>query len=508
MGLGSLGSFGIFSFNVAFIGKALDDSGPDQSYYVFVSTVMTLVYFVIFGHTFGLDTIVSQGYGARNFKRIREGVAHTACAVLIQIVTMLVPAAITVVTLTHIVHKPHISHVAMICYSVIGRSLRVLTESLEKMLVHVGAETKVLAASMATLATSVSAQAAVIHWMTPGPERLHWILFIHIASSLVAPVLSIFLGLRYHPDFRRSIPSISDLMSIWTIPKWKEYFSLSFFAGLMILMEVGGFDLISLLSVELTEVRNVAVSGIAMSLVVMAFVMPFGLVTAVTSLVGRHLGERNPTHARQSAIIAYFLGAAVAIFDCTLLFAMRSTIGTYYSNDDFVVRAMYNIVPVLACVHLGDTLQCIGQGIFRGLGRPTVGAALTFVNLYIIGIPLSAGIGIGITDDVRGLWIGQAIGLLCLGSSMCFWIFYYWNYHVEVGMSKIAEAEARDKLGLIAEEAKEHDERDDGDEASHALTDFQGKGGDEEEEPTDPAEPDSSTSAILSALDDRASLLA
>jgi len=455
MGLGSLGSFGTMAFNVAFIGKALQDSGPDQSYYVFVSTIMTLVYFVIFGHTFGLDTIVSQGYGAKNFRRIREGIAHTACAVLVQIVTLLIPAAIIVVSLTHIVHKPHISHAAMICYAVIGRSLRVLTESLEKILVHVGAETKVLAASMATLVSTISVQAALLYCMAPGPERLHWILFVQICTLMIAPVVSVFLGLRYHPDFRRSIPTMDDLTNIWTVQKWKEYFALSFFAGLMILMEVSGFDLVSLLSVELSEVRNVAVSGIAMSLVVMTFVMPFGLVIAVTSLVGRHLGEGSPTGARQSAMTAYLMGLGIGLFDCTVLFLVRDNIGEYFSNDDFVIRASYDLVPVLACVHMADTLQCIGQGIFRGLGRPTVGAALTFVNLFLIGLPLSAGIGIGITDDVRGLWIGQAIGLACLGTSMMFWIFYYWEYHVDLGLAKIAESAQRDKLGLIDESGRE-----------------------------------------------------
>jgi Na+-driven multidrug efflux pump len=81
---------------------------------------------------------------------------------------------------------------------------------------------------------------------------------------------------------------------------------------------------------------------------------------------------------------------------------------------------------------LVDCVQCVGQGIIRGLGKQGKASIGTVVGYWVIGIPLSL-IGVfGLKWGMAGLWLGP---VFAISFNFCF----YFSLIIRTDWQQIAD---------------------------------------------------------------------
>ena len=113
------------------------------------------------------------------------------------------------------------------------------------------------------------------------------------------------------------------------------------------------------------------------------------------------------------------LGVVVMALCGYLVYALGSTVGWLFSPDDAVQYRVALLAPIVAGFQLAYGLQGCAQGPLRAVGKQAELAALAFVCLWVVGLPLGWYLCY-FTDPPfgpEGFWIGSTIGVGLLAVS-------------------------------------------------------------------------------------------
>jgi len=130
----------------------------------------------------------------------------------------------------------------------------------------------------------------------------------------------------------------------------------------------------------------VAVVGLTEATITLVYAVAIGLSMAVTAMVARRIGEKNPEGARQAAAQALWLGLAVA--------AVIGFIGITWASD------------ILALMGADD--EVIRQG--AGYTATLLGGSVTIMYLFLINAIFRGAGDAGIA--MRALWLANGINLV------------------------------------------------------------------------------------------------
>ena len=81
-----------------------------------------------------------------------------------------------------------------------------------------------------------------------------------------------------------------------------------------------------------------------------------------------------------------------------------------YTNDEGVAAMAALTVPVYVLWSTSDTTAFLGGCTLRGAGKQSVGAAISLLNTYFVGVPAAFYLALYTTLGVRGLWLGMFCG--------------------------------------------------------------------------------------------------
>ncbi|XP_058091627.1 protein DETOXIFICATION 16-like isoform X2 [Magnolia sinica] len=159
-------------------------------------------------------------------------------------------------------------------------------------------------------------------------------------------------------------------------------------SALMVCLEVWSFEMIVLLSGLLPNPKlETSVLSISLNTSSMAYMIPFGLSSAVSTRVSNELGAGRPQAACLAVCVVVFmaisLGAVVGL--ATIL--VGNIWGYVYSNEVEVVKYLATLMPTVALSVFMDGIQCVLSGTARGCGWQKIGALINFGAYYIVGIP-------------------------------------------------------------------------------------------------------------------------
>jgi MATE family multidrug resistance protein len=162
----------------------------------------------------------------------------------------------------------------------------------------------------------------------------------------------------------------------------------------------------------------IAVSAHAVLMNVSSLVFMFFLGISVTGniRVGNALGANQPKKARMishlTLCIVFFLACLISF----CIYFLRHEIPKILINDPIAIEHASIALVVLVPYVMVDAMNCVIQGIFRGVGRQNIAAKINFFAFYIVGLPLSALLAFNTSFGVEGLWMGFGVGILI---SMC-----------------------------------------------------------------------------------------
>lgn len=156
-----------------------------------------------------------------------------------------------------------------------------------------------------------------------------------------------------------------------------------------------------------------ALSGhqVALNLASLMFMVPMGMGSAGSVLVGHAIGERDPAHARRIAASALLCGAAFMAISALVLRAFPLAFARGYSNVPGVVAVASSLIPIAGVFQVFDGLQVVSAGVLRGAGDTRAPLIANLLGFWLIGIPVSLWLGFHMDGGVAGLWWGFVAGL-------------------------------------------------------------------------------------------------
>ncbi len=391
--------------------------------------------FAIFGMAvmLGLDTLVSQAYGARDIRDCHRWFFDgLTLAALMTVPIMLLLAAVWYAIPElgfHQAVRPMLesyfgvvllSTPFLLAYAVCRRYLQGMHAVLPVMIA-------LLTANLINAAANWLLIYGHLGFPALGVAGSAWATVISRAYMLGALLLAV-----WWIDKRRmrdaGIESREGLWHVdraWDGARLRRLLALGLPAASQMAAEVGVFALATALSGMLDPISS-ASHQIALNLAGVAFMVPLGLGSAGAVRVGHAVGARDRQRAAAAGWTAILLAASFMIVAASVFVLVpRQLIGLFTTNES--VLAVGTALLLLAAIfQLFDGIQGVITGTLRGIGDTRTPMLVNLVAHWGIGLPTGYLLCFVIGWGVYGLWIGLSLGLIVTG------VILFWAWTVKI----------------------------------------------------------------------------
>ncbi|XP_041052642.1 multidrug and toxin extrusion protein 1-like [Carcharodon carcharias] len=351
------------------------------------------------------DTLISQTYGSKNWKRI--GVILQR-GILILMITCF-PCWAIFVNIEHILlalkQSPAVAklaqlYVKLFCPSLPAIFLHVLENS------YLQNQGIIVPQIFVGLITNIFN--AVVNYL------FLYVLMLGVAGSAAASVLSqycqailLFVYIRWKKLHVKT----------WTgwsadcLQEWGHFTRLAIPSMFMLCMEWWSFH-IGALTVGLINEVQLGAQSIAYQVITIPYRVSIGYRVAATVHVGNALGASNPDKAVNSAKVAIYCIVCISLVNTMILGAIKNVVGYIFTSDKEIVHLVADIIPQSAAFHFFDATTGVLGGVLRGAGKQKLGAIGNLVGYYIIGLPIGIALMFAAKQGVLGFWSGMLICVL------------------------------------------------------------------------------------------------
>ena len=367
--------------------------------------------FAIFGIGLmsGLDTLVSQAFGAQDWTRARRSLASglglAVCATpvlagcilsgapLLKVIGVTAPVERQAISFSHVLVW---SLPLLLIYTVLRRYLQGLH--------HVRPITFALITSNLV---NVFGNWLLIfgHWGVPALGVRGSALSTVIARVYLAGVLFVAVKRRDPEAFSQ----VGDLFQ-----GVGRLLHLGLPAALTIGFEVGVFNTSTALAGTLDPV-SLAAHTIALNASSVTYMVPLGIASAAAVSVGRHMGSGDRQGAARAGWSALRIGVAFEILAALSFLIFPRQIARLYTHDPRVIAFAVTLLSIAAVFQLFDGLQVIATGALRGLGNTRTAMVWNLLGYWVIGLPLGCWLCFHLHWGAVGLWYGLCLALILIG---------------------------------------------------------------------------------------------
>jgi len=233
---------------------------------------------------------------------------------------------------------------------------------------------------------------------------------IYPAAVLVGYLL--WYDRKHRTDLLRT-PIQPDLMRI------RRLIALGLPAAMQITLEIGVFALVTALIGRLGAV-SLASHQIALNTVSLTYMVPLGISSAAAVRVGQAIGRRDPQGAADAGGSAIFFGAVFMTLAGIALLLFPRWIARLYTPDAAIIRSTVLLLAAGAAFQLFDGIQTVATGALRGAGDTRTPMLCHFTAYWIIGLPLGAWLCFRRNMGAFGLWTGLSLALILIGIVLLF----------------------------------------------------------------------------------------
>ena len=375
------------------------------------SLFMGVVIFAM-GLMLGLDTLVSQAYGAGRFEECHRWLFHGVVLALVLSVPMIailfwISSALDAWGLTPsvlVLTRPYLETLA---WSVVPL---LLYSSFRRYLQGMGVVRPVMVALM--VANIINAVA-------------NWLL---IFGKFGFPALGV-EGSAWATVFARVFMALFLLATIvyrehdvwnsrhleWS--RFRRLLALGLPASGQVTLEVGVFAAATALAGRLPATA-LAAHQIALNYAALTFMVPLGVASAGAVRVGHAVGRRDPAGASRAGWTAIVLGVGFMMVAAAVFLTVPTLLLRAFTDDPGVLAVGVTLLFVAAVFQLFDGLQGVATGVLRGLGDTRSPMLWNLAGHWFIGLPLGYWLAFGLGIGVVGLWWGLSIGLMICGIAL------------------------------------------------------------------------------------------
>jgi len=372
----------------------------------------TMYFFLIsilgLGILMAVDPIIAQGAGARDDAAVARGVQRgLLLAVVLGVVASLLhlPAA-AVLALLH--QQPEVVPIA-------GAYVRALIPGILPFFVF-----SVFRQSLQALHHTRALVIAIVV-ANVANVFLNWVfVFGHlglpalgaqgagIATSLTRWLMALGLLAAAWPLLRPLLLPIRP--EIWQREPLLRIIRIGVPIGLHHELEFGAFGVTAVLMGTLGTVE-MAAHQIALNIASITFMVPLGVGTAASVLVGQAVGRGDSPGARRAAAVSLAGGIGFMGTSAGVMVLFPAALAGIYTDLDTVLRLAVALIPIAGAFQVFDGIQVVSAGTLRGLGDTRVPMLIGLVGFWLIGLPVSVALAFGAGLGPLGLWWGLVAGL-------------------------------------------------------------------------------------------------
>jgi len=194
----------------------------------------------------------------------------------------------------------------------------------------------------------------------------------------------------------------------------RQLLALGLPAALQITLEISVFALVTALIGRLGAV-SLASHQIALNTVALTYMVPLGISSAAAVRVGQAIGRKDPRGAGDAGGTAIVLGASFMTLAGIALLVFPRQIARFYTPDEAIIHSTILLLAAGAAFQLFDGIQTVATGALRGAGDTRTPMFCHFTAYWIIGLPLGAWLCFRRGMGALGLWVGLSLALILIG---------------------------------------------------------------------------------------------
>lgn len=180
--------------------------------------------------------------------------------------------------------------------------------------------------------------------------------------------------------------------------------------GTQMLLESGVFAVVGLMMGRFGTVP-VAAHQVTINLVSLTFMVPLGVSSAASVLVGRAVGGRDMEAARRASAAALVAGVGFMLLTSATFALASRPLAAVYTPDAEVRDLAAALIVIGGVFQIFDGTQVVSIGALRGLGDTQSPMWINILGFWLVGFPVSLLLGYRLGFGPRGLWWGFVVGL-------------------------------------------------------------------------------------------------
>jgi MATE family multidrug resistance protein len=206
------------------------------------------------------------------------------------------------------------------------------------------------------------------------------------------------------------------LFTHWPAPDWtriRALLKLGLPAASQVVLEVAAFGAVTVMAAHLTPIA-LATHEIVLSCAAYTYMVPLGISAAAAVAVGHAIGAGNPARARRAGILAIAIGAGFMALMAILLVVIPQPIISIWTRDTRVLTLGAHILAIVAGFQIFDGIQTVSTGALRGLGETRFPMLMNLTGYWILGLPFGALLCFHFKWGLSGLWTGLTVSLILI----------------------------------------------------------------------------------------------
>lgn len=369
------------------------------------------------GLLLGLDTLVSQAYGARDHDECHRWLAQGLYLAAIATIPIMLFIWAASFAFTRFGITPQVAAPA-------AGYLRLMNLGTLPLLVYSGTRRYLQAVGEVRVVTVTYVAANLVNWFGD------WVLIygklgcpaLGVNGSALSTVASrllmaaMLLGFAWRYERKRGHP----LFRHWAAPKvaWlRRLVRLGAPAAAQILLEVGAWSLATVAVGWLTPVA-LATHTIALNYASMSYMVPLGISSAAAISVGQAIGAGDAAKARRAGWLALALGTSFMLCAAIVFLSAPRALILLYTPDPRVMAVGPTLLAIAAAFQIFDGVQTVSTGALRGLGETRVPMYANLVGYWVMGLPLGLTLCFVIGWGIYGLWMGLTLALVVIALTL------------------------------------------------------------------------------------------
>ncbi|HUU33899.1 MAG TPA: MATE family efflux transporter [Vicinamibacterales bacterium] len=400
--------------------------GPAAIGAVGIGTAMHMAFSVFgMGLLLGLDTLVSQAYGAGDHRDCHRWMVHGLALGAALSLPIMAACLGVLVAIPHAGFHPEVARLLDGYFSIVLWSTLPLLiyAALRRYLQGMHAAAPIAIALVTANLVNVAANWALIQGRLGLPALgVNGAAWATVVSRLY--MLSVlWIAVRHYDRARAS--GLADVSRRLSRARLVRLWRLGFPAASQVTLEVGVFGLATVLAGRLDPVSS-ASHQIALNIAGASFMVPLGVASAGAVRVGNRVGARDPAGAARAGWTAIVLGAGFMSAMALVFLLIPRTLIALFSPGPHVVTLGASLLVIAAVFQLFDGLQAVATGALRGLGDTRMAMLVNLAGHWFVGLPVAYVLCFTLGLGVWGLWMGLSTGLIVCGVALT----WYWRRRI------------------------------------------------------------------------------